>query len=263
MKKGENIIRILEVKDKCVLIIDCIKKTMPKWYDMSFLDGYEYCLEDELGLDIRTEETLPAAEKRIMHERYTLIAGILPFVSDEKMRSLMISKVSEQKQVSKQTVRKYLCLYLSYQDMSVLAPVKEEKKRELTADEKNIRWAINKFFYTKNKNILKTAYTMMLKEKYCDINDSYKDYLLESYEDTYYPEHIENSGKAAYVERNLEMINKSKFCVVYYDENYLPARRRNSRRDLTEYQPKSCTKIAYEYATKKGLNIINVISCTD
>ena len=98
---------------------------------------------------------------------------------------------------------------------------------------------------------------------YQHINDSYKDYLLESYEDTYYPEHIENSGKAAYVERNLEMINKSKFCVVYYDENYLPTRHRNSRRDLTDYQPKSGTKIAYEYATKKGLNIINVISCTD
>ena len=98
---------------------------------------------------------------------------------------------------------------------------------------------------------------------YQHINDSYKDYLLESYEDTYYPEHIENSGKAAYVERNHEMINKSKFCVVYYDENYLPARRRNSRRDLTDYQPKSGTKIAYEYATKKGLNIINVISCAD
>ncbi len=97
---------------------------------------------------------------------------------------------------------------------------------------------------------------------YQHINDGYKDYLLESYEDTYYPEHIENSGKAAYVERNHEMINKSKFCVVYYDENYLPARRRNSRRDLTDYQPKSGTKIAYEYAAKKGLNIINVISYT-
>ena len=102
-----------------------------------------------------------------------------------------------------------------------------------------------------------------VRAEYQYINDSYKDYLLEDYEDTYYPEHIENSGKAAYVERNLEMINKSKFCVVYYDENYLPTRRRNSRRDLTDYQPKSGTKISYEYATKKGLNIINVISCTD
>ena len=102
-----------------------------------------------------------------------------------------------------------------------------------------------------------------VRAEYQYINDSYRNYLLESYEDTYYPHHIERSGKAAYVERNCEMINNSKFCVVYYDENYLPPRRRNSKRALVDYQPKSGTKIAYEYAIKKGLNIINVISWRD
>ena len=38
----------------------------------------------------------------------------------------------------------------------------------MTDDEKNIRWALNKFFYTQNKNSLNTAYTLMLKEKYCN-----------------------------------------------------------------------------------------------
>ena len=31
-----------------------------------------------------------------------------------------------------------------------------------------MRWALNKFFYTRNQNSLPTAYTMMLKAKYCD-----------------------------------------------------------------------------------------------
>ena len=152
MKKDDRIIRILDIKENRVLIIDCIKKTMPVWCDESFISDYEICSEDELNFTIRDVESLSAAEKRIMHERYTLIAGILPFVSDEHLRGLTISKVSEQMQVSKQTVRKYLCLYLSYQNMSVLAPNKEEKKRELTKDEKNIRWAINKFFYRNEVN---------------------------------------------------------------------------------------------------------------
>ena len=39
---------------------------------------------------------------------------------------------------------------------------------QTTQDEKNIRWALNKFFYTTKKQSLMTAYTMMLKEKYCD-----------------------------------------------------------------------------------------------
>ncbi len=90
------------------------------------------------------------------------------------------------------------------------------------------------------------------------IPDWYEDSLLNHYEGTYYPKQIENSGRASYVERNKEMINKSDFCVVYYDENYLPPRRKNSKRDLVDYQPKSGTKVAYDYAIKKRLIITNV-----
>lgn len=90
------------------------------------------------------------------------------------------------------------------------------------------------------------------------IPDWYEDSLLKHYEDTYFPEHMEKAGKASYVERNQEMINKSNFCIVYYDENYAPPRRKNSKRDLTDYQPKSGTKVAYDYAVKKKKEIINM-----
>lgn len=90
------------------------------------------------------------------------------------------------------------------------------------------------------------------------IPDWYEDSLLEHYEDTYFPEKVSGAGKASYVERNQIMINQSDYCVFYYDKNYLPPKRKNSRRDLTDYQPKSGTKIAYEYAVKKDLIIINV-----
>ena len=70
------------------------------------------------------------------------------------------------------------------------------------------------------------------------ISDEYKAYLLESYEDTYYPEKLIDAGKAVYVERNIEMINRSLFCIVYYDESYAPPKR------------KSGTKIALDYAIK-------------
>ena len=89
------------------------------------------------------------------------------------------------------------------------------------------------------------------------IPDWYEDSLLQHYEDTYFPEHMKNAGRASYVERNQEMINKSDFCIVYYDENYAPPKRKNSRRDLTDYQLRSGTKIAYDYAVKKKKIIIN------
>ncbi len=78
------------------------------------------------------------------------------------------------------------------------------------------------------------------------IDDSYREYLLKSYEDTYYPENIIGAGRASYVERNYEMIDKSRFCIVYYDEKYKPTTR------------KSGTKIALDYAVKKKKDIIKL-----
>lgn len=67
-----------------------------------------------------------------------------------------------------------------------------------------------------------------------------------------------DAGKASYVECNQEMIKKSYYCICYYDANYLPPRRKNSRRDLFDYQLKSGTKVAYDFAVKKCGQVINV-----
>ncbi len=90
------------------------------------------------------------------------------------------------------------------------------------------------------------------------IGEDYTAYLLKSYDYTYYPERMIDAGKAVYVERNCKMIDNSSYCVIYYDENYMPPRRKNSGRDLFDYQPNSGTKLSYDYAIKKGLEIINI-----
>ncbi len=97
-----------------------------------------------------------------------------------------------------------------------------------------------------------------IRAEYPDINEDYTDYLLESYEETQYPDKLRNSGRAVYVERNQQMVDRCSVCVFYYKENYLPPPRKNSKRELTNYQPKSGTKTAYEYAVKKKKRIINV-----
>ena len=66
------------------------------------------------------------------------------------------------------------------------------------------------------------------------------------------------SGKASYVERNQAMINDSDYCVFYYDKNYLPEKRKWSKSSLGYYQPKSGTKLAYDYAIQKKKKIVNV-----
>ncbi len=85
-----------------------------------------------------------------------------------------------------------------------------------------------------------------VRAEYQYINDNYKNHLLESYEDTYYPERIVAAGRAIYVERNYEMIDNSHFCIIYYDEANAPTKR------------KSGTKIALDYATKQDKQIIKL-----
>ena len=172
LQSGDSIIRVLVVQGDRVLIIDCIKRTMPVWVELDTLESYsEYTygeLSEATGIVIVSVDDLDADQRKTMYERYTMIAPILAFVADDKMRSRLICAVAEEHGVSKQTVRSYLCLYLSYMDVIALAPRRREDGRALTQDEKNMRWALNKFFYTTKKQSLMTAYTMMLKEKYCN-----------------------------------------------------------------------------------------------
>ena len=67
------------------------------------------------------------------------------------------------------------------------------------------------------------------------------------------------SGRAGYVERNQAMINNSDYCVFYYDESYQPERRKLYKRSLSYYQPKSGTRLAFNYVKQKKKVIINIL----
>lgn len=170
-KSREQIVRVLELKNEKVFVIDCVKRTMPYWVIVDSLSGYEEYTEAEMlqrtGAVIPDIEKLDAENRRFIREHFTMIAPVLPFVSDTKQRTYIINQIAAEKNVSKQTIRNYLCLYLVYQNEAVFCP-KQKEEKELTEDEKNMRWGLNKFYYNQHKNSLSTAYTMMLRAKYCD-----------------------------------------------------------------------------------------------
>ena len=178
IRHEDTILRIMDTEEDKVLAIDCVKRGMPKWISLSGLkDGMEIS-EEDFGKEMQREipEEISASARKTMHERFTIISGILPCIGDKRKRSQRIADAAEKYKVSQNTVKNYLGLYLAYQDISVLAPKEKKKKRELTQDEKNMRWALNKFYYTKEKQSLSTVYTLMLKEKYCDQNGKLQDY---------------------------------------------------------------------------------------
>lgn len=173
VRKQGTIYRILAIEEGSILLIDCMKKTMPVWQEADWIEGCEGCTEEELLEETRVsltdEQDMSQKERQTVHERFTAIAGILPFLDDDRLRTEMIKRIAGERQVCVRTVRNYLCQYLAYQSLSALVPKERTvPERELTEDEKNIRWALNKFYFTRHKNSLKTAYTYMLKERYCD-----------------------------------------------------------------------------------------------
>ncbi len=94
---------------------------------------------------------------------------------------------------------------------------------------------------------------------YQQIEKSYEEYLLELYEERYFPVKIKGAGKYSYVERNYEMIDKANYCVFYYNKDYMPALKRQDKYNmLLRSRRKSGTKVAYEYAIKKKKTIINL-----
>ena len=140
LRSGDSIIRILDIMDDRILMIDCVKQTMPVWVEFQSLESYSECSNEELfkvtGFIRVAIDVLDADQRKIMHERYTMIAPVVSFISDDKMRSKLICSISVENEVSKQTVRNYLCLYLSYLDIAVLAPKNRGYSQELTQDEK-------------------------------------------------------------------------------------------------------------------------------
>lgn len=158
LRNNDTIFRVLKNQDDKSLVIDCIRRTMPKWILTASLSDFEECTELSMYAETKYSyaRQLSSQDLRIARDRFTMIAGILPFIGDEQKRSQMISFLADQ--CSKQTLRRYICLYLVYQDINCLAPLPRYEKR-LTPDEQNMRWGLNKFYYTQQKQTLTAAYS--------------------------------------------------------------------------------------------------------
>ena len=125
-RKNTEILRVLEIRENKVLVIDCAKSRLPWW--ISLLD-----LKDAVEI---TEEDL-------LEEMGVCLAGILPFVGEKKKRSYLIEETAIRYEVSVNTMKNYLISYLVYQNITILAPKERKVEKELTQDEKNMRWALN------------------------------------------------------------------------------------------------------------------------
>lgn len=85
IRLGDRILRILDAEGEKALVIDCVKMGMPKWISLSEIeDGVEIPGKSSWGDGADIPEGMSASARQTMHERFTVISGILPCVGDKK-----------------------------------------------------------------------------------------------------------------------------------------------------------------------------------
>lgn len=185
---NENVYRILSISELKVLVINCHKATMPIWADINDFQSYETISEDDLLITLNT--TLPSydnlsnKQKKLVQEKYNLVAPIINCVDIPYERNEMIQRIAERKGISKQTIRKYLCKYLVFQDICCF--FKPKKEKVLSLDEKHFTYILNKHFYTSQKKSLHTTYLYLLREFYTDSSGNLIDKYPKFYQFKYY-----------------------------------------------------------------------------
>ena len=78
LRKGVVALRILVIKDDICLCINCNAESMPAWMPASSLGDYT----PDAAPVIDTNMT--ARQKQLAHERFTLIAPMLAFLTDDR-----------------------------------------------------------------------------------------------------------------------------------------------------------------------------------
>lgn len=163
VKSSGAIFRILKEKEDEVLLLRCGGNNLPKWERTSTLVDFEVAAVPQLP-----DRELEAADYAVAYSHFNMIADVLAVIDDKKARSQMIEKLAADFGISRPTICKYLNLYLTYDCKEALLPqVKNDNTaKPLSFDEKNIRWALNKYYYTTEKHSLTFAYKQMIKERY-------------------------------------------------------------------------------------------------
>lgn len=95
LQNDTQLVRVLDMEADRVFVIDCIKRTMPVWKDIEFINEYVPCSEatlqeitDTFLIDLGN---LDSESRKTAYERYTMIAPLLPFVSDQRKRKELIT----------------------------------------------------------------------------------------------------------------------------------------------------------------------------
>ena len=170
-------LRVLLYGDQQSYVVNCQRCKMPFPISTPSLLQMEKLPQDTYRL-LALDEDISECQRQQRDRRAELIAPLMveECICDKSYRNKVLREIVSNASTSRKTVLQYLWLYWVYQSKNALLPAEKSnaEKRPLSSDEKTIRWALNKFYYTPQRQSLQTAYKMMLRAKYCDAKGKLK-----------------------------------------------------------------------------------------
>ena len=101
-KCNGTIYRVVEIGTNKVLVVDCVRLTMPIWMPLR-----EYSIttfEELLSVTHRaipTIESLSQEQMKVMHQRFTMIAPLISFIAHDELRNVALSDMAQRHKVTK------------------------------------------------------------------------------------------------------------------------------------------------------------------
>lgn len=175
-ENGEHI-RVLLCREEQSYVVSCQHFRMPYPVASDLLAELQPVPAETYSVFV-LDEDITNRQREGRNRKLDLIAPLLEdaCIYDKSHRNEVVRQIAAEHGIARRTVLQYLWRYWVYQSKNALLPAERPapEQHELTADEKAIRWALNKYYYTPQRQSLQTAYKMMLRAKYCDTHGTLK-----------------------------------------------------------------------------------------
>ena len=175
-ESGEHV-RVLLCREEQSYVVSCQHFRMPYPVASDLLAELQPVPAETYSVFV-LDEDITNRQREGRNRKLNLIAPLLEdaCIYDKSHRNEVVRQIAAEHGLARRTVLQYLWRYWVYQSKNALLPAERPapEQHELTADEKAIRWALNKYYYTPQRQSLQTAYKMMLRAKYCDTHGTLK-----------------------------------------------------------------------------------------
>lgn len=156
--------------DGLVWLVPCDRPSEPFPVELQTIGEMNLALPPKIG-DVSSKRRATGRKRRI------ILSAIIEddrCVFDRGYRNLLLKQTAAEHDISIRTLREWYFSYLAKGEAGLYPATRNRSNAALSEQQKNFRWAINKYYFSPNRLSLREAYLFMLQDKYVDANGELK-----------------------------------------------------------------------------------------